>query len=338
MQKEIKKPVDILDNSGKLINSGWARDDIFNYDRSKINNNRMRIKEWDFWEVFNDKYRVILNIFDIGYAGVAQFSFLDFQTGNTTNAMLLKLFTRGSVGNPKSWRYKTPLIFKKGKNRMEFRRQGDHVVLNVSFPGKNIFGELYLYKDPDMDSMVNVIPFENSRNFVYAVKIMRMPAVGSIQLDYDKYEFSKDNNSWGILDWTRAVFPYRNHWKWCTASGKVGGVNFGFNIDYGFGTESNKSMIIYDRKGHHLDKAAYQHDWQDLNRPLEIKGDDGRVNLVLTPKHAEKTCTSLGFLEMKGVKTYGYFSGEMVLDDGSKVPVKESDKLFGWAEEFYQKW
>ncbi|MEX2715988.1 MAG: hypothetical protein Q6370_006770 [Candidatus Sigynarchaeota archaeon] len=41
---------------------------------------------------------------------------------------------------------------------------------------------------------------------------------------------------------------------------------------------------------------------------------------------------------MKGISTYGYFTGELVLDDGRTIKVKESDKLFGWAEEFYQKW
>ncbi|NLZ28834.1 MAG: DUF2804 family protein, partial [Firmicutes bacterium] len=144
--------------------------------------------------------------------------------------------------------------------------------------------------------------------------------------------------SWGILDWTRGVFPYRNQWKWCIASGKVDGVNFGFNIDYGFGRESNKSMIIHDVRGHHLESAEYQHDWKDLHRHLPITSKDGRVNLILKPRKIDKKNISVGFLEMRGIKTYGYFTGEMVLDDGSKVEIKETDRLFGWAEEYYQKW
>ena len=115
-------------------------------------------------------------------------------------------------------------------------------------------------------------------------------------------------------------------------------MNFGFNIDYGFGRESNKSMIIYDGRGHHLKSAEYQHDWKNLHRSLPITSADGRVNLVLKPKKIEKTGANLGFLEMRGIKTYGYFTGEMVLDDGRKVEIKEADKLFGWAEEFFQKW
>ncbi|MEX2681806.1 MAG: hypothetical protein Q6373_009400 [Candidatus Sigynarchaeota archaeon] len=56
------------------------------------------------------------------------------------------------------------------------------------------------------------------------------------------------------------------------------------------------------------------------------------------PKFHEKTGVDIGFLAMKGISTYGYFTGEHVLDDGRTTQVRESDKLFGWAEEFNQKW
>ncbi len=347
MQKEVRSRLDILDDNGLLLNSGWGRDDFFVYDRAKVKASAWRIKEWDFWEVFNDRYRVILNIFDIGYAGVGQFSFLDYQSKKTTNAMMLKPFTRGKVGNPAGWRYEKPLVFEQGKSRISFSRSGDNIRLYVNFPKKQIEGELELYKEPTMDSMVNVIPFANPAHFVYAVKVMNMPARGSVQIGNQDYGFKESNNSWGILDWTRAVFPYRNHWKWCTASGLVDGVSCGFNIDYGFGAESNKCMIVYDGRGHHLAGAEYQQDWNDLYKPLDITGRDNRngrdgrdsrVNLTFKPVYAEETKTGIGLLEMKGIKVYGYFTGELVLDDGSVLQVKPADKLFGWAEEFYQRW
>ncbi|MBN2152216.1 MAG: DUF2804 domain-containing protein [Candidatus Lokiarchaeota archaeon] len=338
MQDEITERTDILGDDGRVVRPGWARDDLFNYDRKKIRSNSLRIKEWDFWEAFNDNYRVVLNIFDIGFAGVAQFTLTDFNTGVSTNASMLRLLTRGSVGNPPSWRYEPPLCFAKGGNRMEFSRKGDDIHLRVEFPKKEIEGEIALHKDPRMDSMVNLIPFENPRQFVYAVKIACMPAEGQIRVGGTAYPFNEANNSWGVLDWTRAVFPYKNHWKWCISSGRVNGVPLGFNIDYGFGTESSKSMIIYDGKGHHLDVVEYQHDPKHLEKPLRVTSPDKRVDLTLVPKFHEKTGVDIGFLAMKGINTYGYFTGQLLLDDGTAIQVKESDRLFGWAEEFYQKW
>lgn len=338
MQAEITKRTEILGDDGHVLQPGWARDDLFNYDRKKITSSPFRIKEWDFWEVFNDNYRVVLNIFDIGLAGVAQFTLTDFNTGKSTNASLTRLFTRGSVGHPPSWRYERPLRFAKGNDWMEFDRAGDDVHLRLEFPRKKISGEITLHKDPGMDSMVNLIPFKNPKQFVYAVKIMCMPARGSVAVGGQEYPFSEENNSWGVLDWTRAVFPYKNHWKWCIASGRVDGVPLGFNIDYGFGTESSKSMIIHDKRGHHLDVVEYQHDRKHLDKPLHITSPDGRVDLTLVPKFFEKAGVDIGILAMKGINTYGYFTGKLVLDDGTRITIKESDKLFGWAEEYVQKW
>lgn len=338
-QNEIKQVNDILDHRGYLVNTGWSRDDMFFYDRSKIKVSPLRIKEWDYWEVFNENHSVILNIFDIGYAGVAQFSFTDFNSGASQAASLFKPLTLGSMGMPRSWRYKKPLIFRKGDSQMAFTRKGDYIYLQADFTSPNIRGEFSLYKAPDMDSMVNVIPFSNPRHFVYAVKIMCMPVDGEVLIEGEKYRFNQNNHSWGVLDWTRAVFPYRNQWKWCAASGVVDGANLGFNLDYGFGEgASSKSMIFYEGQGHHLGKVAYQHDWHNPYAPLQITSADERVNLVLTPKYAKKGGPNLGLMKMVGIKTYGFFTGELVLDDGTRVEIKESDRLFGWAEEFHQKW
>jgi hypothetical protein len=342
MQEEITTRTDILDDNGHVVRPGWARDDLFNYDRSKIKVSPLRIKEWDFWEVFNSDYRIVLNIFDIGYAGVAQFTFTDFRTKKSVNAMMLKLFTKGSVGNPKSWRYDRPLRFVRGKSWMEFTRDGDNVILAAEFPDamkkQGIRGRISLFVDPKTDAIVNLIPFQDPSHFVYAEKINCMPATGSFQIGTQTYEFSPANNSWGVLDWTRAVFPYKNHWKWCSASGKVDGVPFGFNLDYGFGTESSKNMLFYNNKGHHLDEISYQHDKKNLNAPLNITSTDNRVNLTLTPIYIEKAGVDLGILGMKGINTYGHFTGTVVLDDDNVIRIKETDRLFGWAEEFMQKW
>ena len=127
--------------------------------------------------------------------------------------------------------------------------------------------------------------------------------------------------------------------KWCSASGKVNGKLFGFNLDYGFGTESSKSMIFYDGKGHHLDKIKYEMNWKKVLNPIEIVStNDDRVNLLFTPTWGTIEGVSLGILGMKGALSYGFFTGTMRLDNGEIITIKDSDRLFGWAEDFFQKW
>ncbi len=342
MQKEITEPSNLLDDNGHLLQPGWAKRNIFNYNREKIAKNPFRIKEWDFWEITNQDYKVILNIFDIGLFGVAQFAFTDFNTHEEVSAMIIKLFTRGSVKMPGSIEYKEPLVFSKGPSKMEFDKQGDNIILKIDFPkyqkGKGIKGEFSLYIDPKNDSMVNTIPFKNKKQFVWAQKILCIPATGSINIAGKEYKFSAENESFGVLDWTRAVFPYFNKWKWCAALGKKNGVPFGLNLNYGFGIESSKCMIFYDGKGNHLDEIYYKIDKKNLNNPIIITSNDNRVNLTFEPSFPEKSNLNLLIMQIKGICIYGYFTGEVVLDNGDKILIEKSDKMWGWLEEFQQRW
>jgi hypothetical protein len=336
MQKEISEPTEFINSDGTLRVSGWSRKDIFLYERSKIKINLWRIKEWDFWEIANPNYRVIFNIFDIGLFGVASFMIHDFRTDKKIQRDLVRVFTRGSVGLPKSWRYEEPLIFRKGNEYMEFSRDGNSIILKVEY--KNISGELRLKLIENTDLIANVIPFKNPKQFVYAQKVNCLIPEGSILVNGEGYEFSERTESYGVLDWTRARFPYSNSWKWCSASGKVNGNYFGFNLDYGFGIESSKSMIFVNGVGHHLDEIQYEMDAKNLKKPLKITSNDNRVNLILTPTYGMKDGVNLGVLKMKGIKSYGFFTGTVILDDGSEFEIKESDRLFGWAEQFSQRW
>lgn len=356
MQKEVNEKTAFLDENGNVVVSGWSKKDVFIYERDKVAKNSLRIKEWDFWEVTNPDFGVIMNIYDIGMFGLADFTFTDFNTGEVIHSALLKLFTRGSVNMPPSWRYSEPLIFKKKTAYMKFSYEKESEIsangngnagetnkihLEIDFPGykaRGIKGEIVLNVRSDEDLMVNLIPFKDPKKFVYAQKMACLPANGEIFIDGERYEFTSENLSYGVLDWTRAVFPYNNHWKWCIASGRVNGVDVGFNIDYGFGTESSKSMIFYDHKGYHLDEVYYNIDPEDIHKDIKITSPDGRVDLTLHPKFPEKSGIDILIMKMKGILVYGFFTGKLVLDGGEEIIISEEDRLFGWAEEFSQRW
>jgi hypothetical protein len=343
MQNEITVATDFLNDSGHVAVSGWARKEVFKYDPSKLRVGRFRIKAWDFWELYNQEHRVILNIYDIGYTGVAQFSFTDFKKKKTIDRSIHKLLPLGSIGNPNSLTYVKPLRVQGSKERMTFSQSGDEITLECYFPKTRSSQELSfkatLNIESDMDRMVNVIPFTNPNQFAYAIKMNCVPLKedAALKIGDEKFVFFKDR-SFAVLDWTRAVFPYRNQWKWCSASGRIDGEPFGFNLDYGFGTESSKSMLFHGKTGHNLDQVYYQHDTDDLEKTLAITSNDERVNLSLRPTFVEKPGIDLGFLAMKGISTYGLFTGKVVLDSGKVIEIREKDQLFGWAEEYYQRW
>jgi hypothetical protein len=161
---------------------------------------------------------------------------------------------------------------------------------------------------------------------------------GRVRMGSDVYAFSPDNHSYGCLDWSRAAFPYHSEWRWCTVSGTVGGVSFGMNIDYGFGTESSKSMIFHDNVGHHLDEAVYTFDRADPMKPWVFTDNENRLELMLTPVCIERGSTNYLVLRTSLLKVYGFFTGRVCLDDGRWIEIGASDRLFGSAEAALNNW
>lgn len=341
MQKVIVEEADILDDNGELIQTGWAKRLLLKYNRDKIKSSDLRIKEWDYYEITNQDYSLVLLIYDIGYFAQAQIDWVDFRKQFSTSSSKTILMSRGSLNFPPS-SDEGDISFIKGNSKIIFEKKGNERIFTFNMPdfmdGQGISGKITLFQDPEMDTMVNVIPFKNKKHFVYAQKINCMPATGKVKIGGDEYEFSEDNNSYACLDWSRGVFPYKVGWEWCTASGKVKGIPFGFNIDYGFGTESSKSMIFYDGKGHHLDEVVYKWDKKDLKKPWIFTSNDDRVNMKLEPVYLMICVFNVGFGKQDSTRLYGYFVGDVVLDDGKKIRIERSDNLLGFAEFDRYKW
>ncbi len=341
MQKEITSAGDLLDGRGRLAASGWARQPLLRYERGRVAASALRIKEWDYYEVINPDYGIVLLIYDIGYQGRAIVKWMDFRAGTFEEHGLTLWFTRGGMGLPASSET-GDVVFDRGGVRWVCRRRKDGVrAFGFSFPGfrggAGLSGEMELAQPPG-DTMVNAIPFRRATRFVYVQKINCMVPNGRVKIGGDEYRFSLDNHSHGCLDWSRAVFPYHVEWQWCTASGVVGGVPFGLNIDYGFGTESSKSMIFHDNVGHHLDKARFTFDRADPMKAWTFTDGDNRVDLTLTPVCIERGGTNYVVLRTSLLKAYGFFTGRVLLDGGRWIQISQSDRLFGSAEAVQNYW
>ena len=61
VQKEYTEPTKLLDENGNLLSPGFARHNVFEYDRSQVVP-KMRSKEWDFYQISNGKYAVQLYV------------------------------------------------------------------------------------------------------------------------------------------------------------------------------------------------------------------------------------------------------------------------------------
>ena len=208
------------------------------------------------------------------------------------------------------------------------------------FMGKDAIDiDVTLFSEPE-ESMVICTPFEKGKHFYYNQKINCMRAKGTVKIGHETYEFEPDS-AFGVLDWGRGVWTYHNTWYWGSASGLVDGEDFGFNIGYGFGDTSaaSENMLFYKGKAHKLSQVVFEIPMkdgkEDYLKPWKFSSDDGRFEMDFIPIINRASCTDFKILKSDQNQVFGRFSGNVVLDDGSVLEIKD---LLGFAEKVENKW
>ena len=342
-QHEITKKHPLLDENGHLIETGYAKSLILDYDRKAIKANSLRIKEWDYYLIYNDNFGVALTIDDNSYMALDSISLLDFRKPWEHTNSPMKFFTMGKRNFPSTSEKGDIEVNEKGYF-LSFKNNGRERILSFHMDNfldnKPIDGNITLICNPS-DSMVIVTPFKDvPDHFYYNQKINCMPAKGKVSFDGKDYIFD-ENSSCGVLDWGRGVWTYKNTWYWGSASGRVDGHLFGFNIGFGFGDTSaaSENMLFYDNKAHKLSEVKFnipQKDGKDdFMSPWTFSSDDGRFEMDFVPVMDRASNTDFVVLGSDQHQVFGKFTGTAILDDGTKIKIKD---FMGFAEKVANKW
>jgi len=343
MQHEITKAIPLLDERGNLTEPGYAKKLLPVYDRTKVKGGFARLKEWDYYYVGNDRFGVALTIADNSYMGLDSISFLSFEgePWEITKSPM-RIFPMGKTNLPPTSARGVTEISGKGYF-LKFDVQADQRVLTAHMDdfkdGQPIDIEITLMGEPE-ESMVICTPFEKDGHFYYNQKINCMRAKGLVRLGSEEHTLEPDS-AFGVLDWGRGVWTYHNTWYWGSASGLAGGVDFGFNIGYGFGDTSaaSENMLFYAGKAHNLSQVTFQIPMkdgkEDYLKPWTFTSDDGRFEMDFVPIINRASCTDVKLIKSDQNQVFGRFSGTVVLDDGTKLEIRD---LLGFAEKVENKW
>lgn len=343
MQKEISGRGRLLDENGELVQKGYAKNLLLDYDRTHIKARGYRIKEWDYYLVYNDDFGVAFTIADNSYMALLSVSLLDFEHTFYKTTSIIKPFTFGKLKLPST--SKIGDVSYKDK-RLEIEFLNDALSRRITCRMKNFDGDKdfecnLVLTENGKESMVIATPFEEDKKaFYYNQKINCMDVEGKAVYNDRTYTFSK-GNSFGTLDWGRGVWTYKNIWYWGSASGIVNGKNFGFNIGYGFGDTSNASenMIFYDGKANKLDEVTFNIPQNgkiyNYMSPWTFTSNDGRFEMDFMPILDRKDYSSVGIISSNQHQVFGRFTGKVVLDDETTIEVRD---LLGFAERVVNKW
>ena len=343
MQHEITKVGPLLDKNGNLNEPGYAKKLLPIYNRENVKGGALRLKEWDYYYFGNEQYGVCMTIADNSYFALDSISFLDFNDEPWENTKsITRWFTMGKTNLPlTSTSGVTEIVGKDYWIKFEVKNNKRYLTgyMKDFKDGQAIDIDVELLHEPE-ESVVVCTPFDKEAHFYYNQKINCMRAKGTVKLGDKKYVFDPES-SFGLLDWGRGVWTRHNIWYWGSASGLLNGVDFGFNIGYGFGNTraASENMLFYNGKAHKLSEVTIdipkKDDTYDYLAPWTITSDDGRFEMEFVPILNRSAFTDVKFIVSDQNQVFGHFTGTVVLDDGSKLEVKN---LFGFTERVENKW
>lgn len=339
-QDEITESGLLLNNKGSLKNTGWSRKPLLKYNRENLGKSWFRTKEWDYYAIINPDYAITFTITDLGIMGLYSIVWLDFKDQKFIPDEESKFFTKGKTNLPLS-----PLqgdVKYTGENlQMEFLKKDSTRTIEFDFPAfsknEGIKGKFELFQDPEMESLTIATPWKDKpKCFYYNTKINCMPVEGKVVLGNKIFTFNKEN-SFAVLDWGRGIWPYSDTWYWGSASGKSGKALVGFNIGYGFGDTSaaSENIFYYNSVGHKLDQVTFHFNPKNFLEPWKFTSNDGRFEMEFEPIIDRNSVVNLLIFKSIQHQVFGYFSGEVILDDGRTIRI---EKLLGFAEVVKNRW
>lgn len=259
MQNLIEKNDYLLDENGNLKHKGYATSLILDYDRKMIKAKKYRIKEWDYYLIYNDNYAIALTIDDNYYMGLVSASFINLKDKWEKTVSPMFFFPKGNVNLPSS--SKNGDSIKQGKGySFKFLIKDNKRILDCTidnFMNNKPYKIYFELNNEPKDSIVIATPFNKKGHFYYNQKIVGFNAIGNVVIDGKTIEFN--DNTYALLDWGRGVWTYKNTWYWGAGCGKVCNDLIGFNLGYGFGDTSNASenMIFINGESLKLDQITF---------------------------------------------------------------------------------
>lgn len=321
---------ELLDGDGNLREAGYCTTPLLRYDQNAIRAPKKRIKEWDYYMVMNNDYAVAFTVSDQRYMQLHTIGFMDFADKSARTLRKLKLLNKPKLSFAPP--HEKGAVAYDGKTlKIAYTPTNDGVHIKASAP--SFFGEplecdLNLFDYP-RDHMVIATPFFDRKYFYYNMKTNCIRASGTVKLGGKTVTFGDD--SFAVYDCGRGAWTMRNRWYWATASFALpDGKRFGFNLGYGFGDTSaaSENMLFCDGIAHKLKRVTIDIPHRDgkedyMGGTWHYHDEEGRLNLDFVPivVRVDKLHVLSNFSDQH--QTFGRFSGTVVLDDGTKVEIKD---------------
>ncbi len=341
-QKEYTTSTDLLSKDGTLMASGWARHNVFNYNRYDVKK-IMRRKEWDFYQISNGSLMAQISFANISLGGYASAVLVDLKTGKILrSAMSPFIGGKDKYVLPKKGDVPHNYEFKVGK--AIFKVDTKENVRSIYFKMNDVECNFTMDIMQGLENITTVLPFDGFPDrYFMTTKQNSMPTSGTFKTAEKTYEFSNED-TFTVLDWGRVCTPYSLVWYWGNGSAYITDEKgekhiFGFEITWGIGNERNatETCIFYDGKAHKfgaVDVEVFPKPDKYMDK-WHFVSEDGRFDLTMTPFCDHHSDLNILVMRMHSHQVHGLWNGTVTLDDGTKIEIKD---MYAFCEYVENRW
>lgn len=335
MEHEVTKQQPLLNENGIITEPGWARSEVWNYNRENIKAPWFRKKEWDYYLFTTKDFGIAFTISDLGYISLLSVSFIDFVNACEHTESELGVFPAGKKYGLGACVADADASCHTKRLDMTFKKVEGGRTISVEFRDfdkkthDTFFADLFV-KEADMESVYIATPWkEKPTAFYYNCKKNCLEATGTVTCGGNTYNIT-EGTCYGVLDWGRGVWTYDNTWFWGTGSGKIGDELFGFNLGYGFSDRSSASENGFYYKGriHKLENVEFvipvstNGDRQYLSE-WNVKDSEKRFEAVFKPILDRSSKMDFKVIISDQHQVFGRLTGYVIMDDGEKVEFED---------------
>ncbi len=338
MQREITSVQTLLDEKGILIQPGYARRMMYEYNRDQISAGPFSLKEWDFYQIVSGDTVLQLTIGHVSY--VASFSVMLFniQTGEKRSFTRMKPLPLRTIGMPRNPEQPNALEVKGKDYHMRFGTSANERRLVVQAQDKKLGKidiDLVLNNDQENEKLVIATPFYKINQFYLNYKENYYGVSGRVA--FGDMAITPGSDATALLDWGRGVWPFAHEWFWGNGAGFVDGGRFGFNIGWGFGDlqYATENMFFWNGKAYKLDRLDATRDAHDYMKPWHFKDSEGLFDFTMTPIYDRYTENKMIVINTHCHQIFGCYNGTAVLPDGKVIEVKD---LMAFCEHAENRW
>lgn len=342
LQTEYTEETPLLGDGGTLLARGWARRNVFGYDRDKVRAKAHR-KEWDFYQISDGRHVLQLVFANITLGGYVSATLLDLAARKVLatsasyfvgQSMKHALPPKGDVPNRVQGRVgKAVFDFdtREREKTLFYQNGGFSCDLRVELPegGENI---------------TTVLPFEGRPDrYFMTTKQNCLPCEGTVAFGGQTVSFDKCD-TFCVLDWGRVCTPYRLVWYWGNGSTRITDAegrrhSFGFEITWGIGSEAHatETCLFYDGRAHKFGAVDVEEfpKPDGFERPWRFVSEDGRFDFTMTPFFDHHSDLNLLLFRMHSHQVHGFWSGRAVLDDGTVLEIRD---MYAFCEYVENRW